>query len=238
MSLPGRDFVPWCAPSPAGAGSHARGAEGGGPHHHPGHGADWPSAVAVAVPGPMAGPGLQLVPPCMGIILLNPSERHRWMRLEPPSGSPISPGAESSAGGGTAAILGREASVPPATCPLLLGPQPSQHCSCTRAEGQQNPGGSAPDQCPGPGGVWGAGGGSAPNTLPLQMQQEPVGVIWDAAPPWQALGQETGASFGEVTWRVPLDKLWLLSPSGAPHSLAQRAGTQGFCQDPAPWWGG
>lgn len=122
MSLPGRDFVPWCASSPAGAGSHARGAEGGGPHHHPGHGADWPSAVAVAVPGPMAGPGLQLVPPCMGIILLNPSERHSWMRLEPPSGSPISPGAESSAGGGTAAILGREASVPPATCLLLPAP--------------------------------------------------------------------------------------------------------------------
>lgn len=115
-------------------------AEGGGPHCPPGHGADWPSAVAVAVPGPMAGPGLQLVPPCKGIILLNPSERHHWMRLEPPSGSPISPGAENSAGGGTAAILGREASVPPATCLLLLGPQPSQHCSCTRAEGQQNPG--------------------------------------------------------------------------------------------------
>lgn len=148
--------MPQWTPSPAGAGGHVRGcqgAEGGGSHHHPGHGADWPSAVAVAVPGPMAGPGLQLVPPCMGIILLNPSERHRWMRLEPPSGSPISPGAENSAGGGTATILGREASVPPATCPLLLGPQPSQHCSCIRAEGQQNPGGSAPHQCPGPGGV-------------------------------------------------------------------------------------
>lgn len=32
---------------------------------------------------------------------------------------------------------------------------------------------------------------------------------------------------------MPLDKCWLLSPSGTPHSLAQRAGTKGFCQDPA-----
>lgn len=170
VPLPGRDFVPQWAPSPAGAGGHVRGcqgAEGGGPHHHPGHGADWPSAVAVAVPRPMAGPGLQLVPPCTGIILLNPSERHRWMRLEPPSGSPISPGAENSAGGGTAAILGREASVPPATCPLLLGPQPSQHCSCIRPEGQQNPGGLSTTPVPWARKGVGAGGGSAPNMLPL-----------------------------------------------------------------------
>lgn len=49
-------------------------------------------AVAVAVPRLAVGPGVQLVPPCTRIILLNPSKRHRWLRLEPPSESPISPG--------------------------------------------------------------------------------------------------------------------------------------------------
>lgn len=102
------------------------------------------------------------------------------MRLEPPSGSPISPGAENSAGGGTAAILGREASVPPATCLLLLGPQPSQHCFCTRAEGQQNPGQLSTRPVPWARRAVGAGCGSAPNTLSLQMQQEPVDMVRDA----------------------------------------------------------
>lgn len=197
-ALARQGFCAMVGPSPAGAGSHARGAEGGGPHHHPGHGADWPSAVAVAVPRPMAGPGPQLVPPCTGIILLNPSERHRWMRLEPPSGSPISPGAESSAGGGTAAILGREASVPPATCPLLLGPQPSQHCSCTRAEGQQNPGVLSTRPVPGPGGVWGQEVAMPPTSCPSRCSRNMW--MWSgmqpptAAPPLQTLGRR--ARFG------------------------------------------
>lgn len=123
-----------------------------------------PALLLWLCPGRLAGPGLQLVPLCTGIILLNPSERHRWMRLEPPSGSPISPGAENSAGGGTAAILGREACVPPATCLLLLGPQPSQHRSCTRAEGQQNPGGLSTRPVPWARRGVGAGGGSPPTS--------------------------------------------------------------------------
>lgn len=95
-------------------------------------------AVAVAVPGLTAGPGVRLVPPRMGIILLNPSERHHWMRLEPPSGSPVSPGAESRAGGGTAAIPGAGSPPrprPPACC--CTGPRQSQHRSCARAEGAE-----------------------------------------------------------------------------------------------------
>lgn len=81
----------------------------------------------------------------------------------------------------------------------------------------------------------GTGGGSAPSILPLQMQQEPVDLVWDAASLLQTLAQETGAPFGEVAWKVPLDKCWLLSPSGALHSLAQRAGwDQGLLPGPSP----
>lgn len=81
-----------------------------------------------------------------------------------------------------------------------------------------------------------------PNILSLQLQLKPVDMVWDAAahcsPTIATLGQEIGARFGDVAQRVLLDKRWLLSPSGAPYSLAQRAETKGFCQDPAPCWGG
>lgn len=104
-----------------------------------GPGADWPrGAVAAAVPRLTVGPGVRLVPRRTGIILLNPSERHRWMRLEPPSGSPVSPGAQSGAGGGTAAIpqAGRPpCPQPPARC--CTGPWRSRHRSCAHAEGRE-----------------------------------------------------------------------------------------------------
>lgn len=41
--------------------------------------------VAAAVPGLVMGPGVRLVPPHTAIMLLNPPERHRRMRPEPPS---------------------------------------------------------------------------------------------------------------------------------------------------------
>lgn len=68
--------------------------------------------VAVAVPGLAMGPGVQLVPPRTAIMLLNPPERHRRMRPEPPS----EPWEES---------RGRDEAQPPAalcapaTCPKL-----------------------------------------------------------------------------------------------------------------------
>lgn len=127
------------------------------------------------------------------------------MRLEPPSGSPISPGAENSAGGGTAAILGREASVPPATCLLLLGPQPSQHCSCARAEGQQNPGELGTRPVPWARRAVEAGRGNAPNILPLQMQQEPVDMAWDAAAHCSSTIANTGTGDQSSFWRGGLE---------------------------------
>lgn len=139
--LPGRGFRAWRTPSrcsaqaamPGGACAPRSGQEA--PAIGPRTGADWPrDAVAVVVPGLTVGPGLRLVPPRAGIILLNPSERHRWMRLEPPSGSPVSPGSESRAGGGTAAIPG-QGPQPPARCGT--GPRLSQHRPCARSEGAE-----------------------------------------------------------------------------------------------------
>jgi len=218
---------------------------------------DWPCrAVAVAVPALTAGPGVRLMPPRSGIILLNPPERHRGMRLEPPSRSPVSPGEGSGAGEEgrppSHHPAGREAPAPPA--PLLPAPRalgagggsgctPGEACAGQRALGAEldEPGWRAKPPVP-----WGRRAGGQEVAVPPAScppgqpgrQQKPrcrgPGCSRPPEPTAAARGRETRAGPGgelAVGAGVVLGAGLPRSPvlPSTPSQRSPRGGGKGFC---------
>lgn len=209
--------------------------------------------VAAAVPGLVMGPGVRLVPPHTAIMLLNPPERHRRMRPEPPSvqgagqgegrgsasSSPPCPGHPPRAGTGPAPT---PAAVPtgPVQCPAPAGRDGGGRAVASRGHGVRAGFGHKPTCLPlgnsgaeQPGACWGAKLGPAALLLAAEQSLRAFSVPLALVPCWQHLQHRAGA----MGWAAATPRGWGTEGARGREPALASAKSQGFCLLPDQEWG-